>query len=204
MSLILQSLLLGISFAVPIGPTNIEIIRRGVNRGFWAGFIFSLGSTASDIVYILVIALGFNTVSETFAFQIGLGLFGTVFLLILAGLAFYETWHAKFNMSSQSTTKREGLISGFVINSVNPTTLPTWLAMYGILTASPKYEDQILSVHFTVFVMGSVIMGMVYSMIGHLGKKHLNESMVRGVSFISAFILLGFALYFAYNLYQLI
>ena len=40
MKIVLNGILLGLSITAPIGPTNIEVIRRGLKEGWKSAFIF--------------------------------------------------------------------------------------------------------------------------------------------------------------------
>ena len=51
---ILNKILLGISLAAPLGPVNIEIIKRGLAYGFWPAFSVRLGGAITNSVCLLI------------------------------------------------------------------------------------------------------------------------------------------------------
>lgn len=55
---ILYGLLLGYGAAVPIGPMNLEIIRRNLSLGTKAGIAFGLGSCLVDFTFIVLVGFG--------------------------------------------------------------------------------------------------------------------------------------------------
>ena len=49
MSTLLRGILLGLSITAPIGPTNVEVIRRGAQEGWKSARAFCLGVSAFHI-----------------------------------------------------------------------------------------------------------------------------------------------------------
>lgn len=44
---VLQGMGVGVALAAPIGPINLEIIRRGLSGGFARGWLVGLGAVAA-------------------------------------------------------------------------------------------------------------------------------------------------------------
>jgi len=38
MMFVIEKIILGVILAAPLGPVTVEMIKRGLNRGFWAAF----------------------------------------------------------------------------------------------------------------------------------------------------------------------
>src|SRR5215213_940832 len=55
-------ILLGLGAAIPIGPVNVEIARRALRHGFWAGVALGLGAVTVDVFYAIVSTLSFTKV----------------------------------------------------------------------------------------------------------------------------------------------
>src|SRR3954468_2319963 len=56
--LIFKGTLLGLGAAVPIGPVNVEIVRRTLRGGFLAGFALGCGAVTVDVCYAVLSSLG--------------------------------------------------------------------------------------------------------------------------------------------------
>jgi threonine/homoserine/homoserine lactone efflux protein len=52
---LLQNVLLGLTLAAPIGPVNVEIIKRGLNAGFRQAFLTGTGAMCADATYLTLI-----------------------------------------------------------------------------------------------------------------------------------------------------
>ena len=58
MKLIMYGLALGFSIAVPIGPLNIEIMRRNLTLGLRAGVSLGIGASLGDFTYFILLIVG--------------------------------------------------------------------------------------------------------------------------------------------------
>ena len=59
---IIQQIVLGISLAAPVGPINIEMLKRGIERGFWHAWVVGIGGMTADILFMLLIYFGLSSV----------------------------------------------------------------------------------------------------------------------------------------------
>ena len=51
-------LLLGLGAAIPLGPMNLEIIRRNLRFGSVYGIALGLGACSADVTYLVLLSLG--------------------------------------------------------------------------------------------------------------------------------------------------
>ena len=52
----LRGMLIGLVFGVPAGAIGVLTIQRTLDRGFLAGLLTGLGSSAVDLIYSCVVA----------------------------------------------------------------------------------------------------------------------------------------------------
>ena len=57
---ILQGIFLGVAIAAPLGPTNVEVIRRGVKEGWKSSLLFYAGVNVALIIYLLLATFGLS------------------------------------------------------------------------------------------------------------------------------------------------
>src|SRR5262245_53537975 len=62
--LLLDGVLLGLAIAAPIGPVNVAMIHRGLREGCPGAALLGVGSTAADLIYILVAYSGADPLSR--------------------------------------------------------------------------------------------------------------------------------------------
>ena len=84
---LLQNVLLGLTLAAPIGPVNLEIIKRGLNSGFRQALLTGTGAMSADATYLTLIFFGLISFFEIVSLKIALGLFGSLILIYLGVLS---------------------------------------------------------------------------------------------------------------------
>jgi threonine/homoserine/homoserine lactone efflux protein len=57
----IQQIILGVSLAAPVGPINIEMVKRGIEKGFWHAWLVGLGGMTADIFFMMIIYCGLSS-----------------------------------------------------------------------------------------------------------------------------------------------
>ena len=84
---LLQNILLGLTLAAPIGPVNVEIIKRGLNSGFRQAILTGAGAMCADATYLTLIFFGLTTFLNNAAMKLVLGVAGSFILIYLGSLS---------------------------------------------------------------------------------------------------------------------
>ncbi len=80
----IQSFIIGLAIAAPVGPIGVLCIQRTLAHGTWHGFISGMGAATADALYGCVIAFGLSVLSDLLlGISDLLSLFGGFFLLYL-------------------------------------------------------------------------------------------------------------------------
>jgi len=77
----------GLGVAAPIGPVNVEIIRRGLRSGFREAFSLGMGAVTADAIYLALVCLGVSRIAEYPAVRTTLLALGVVMLETLGVMA---------------------------------------------------------------------------------------------------------------------
>lgn len=80
---LVQNILLGLTLAAPIGPVNLEIIKRGLNSGFKQAFLTGAGAMCADTTYLILIFFGLTSFLNFAFMKIFLGIAGSIILIYL-------------------------------------------------------------------------------------------------------------------------
>lgn len=134
-------LLLGWGAAVPIGPVNLEVIRRNLCFGSSYGLVFSLGAGIADLIYLVLIFSGMLIfLQHPFVLNI-VGLIGS-FILIYFGVS-----ALKLRVSEQEETQlpntRDPVLwhyffQGLLMTILNPFTILFWASVSSQILLLPK------------------------------------------------------------------
>lgn len=129
---IIKGFLLGLFMAVSVGPTLFAVLRYSLNHSYKAGLAFVLGVSLSDIMYVTIanVAASWLEVLSEYEQKIA---FGGAVVLIAVGLAGVLKKFKPTRPSTTPITISGGhyfriWLSGFLINTINPGVIITWLA----------------------------------------------------------------------------
>lgn len=128
---IVKGILVGLVMAISVGPTLFAVIRYSLNHSYKAGLAFVLGVSVSDIMYVtlanvaaswLVVLSGY----EKYIAYGGSGILITVGLIgVLSKTKPKRPSSAPMTISSSAYFRIWG--SGFLINTINPGVILSWL-----------------------------------------------------------------------------
>lgn len=137
---IVKGILLGLFMAISVGPTLFAVIKYSLNLSYKAGLAFVLGVSVSDIMYVTVanLAAGWLRFLESYEKQISFG--GAAALMIMGLYSFIKK--QKPQRPSKVPIVISGghyfriWLSGFLVNTLNPGALITWLGAVTITANS--------------------------------------------------------------------
>lgn len=205
LTLIISSIVLGLSIAAPVGPINIEIMRRGLSWGFWAAFCVGLGGMSSDL--LLMAAMFF-----------GLGVFLTwtwvqVFLMLIGGVVLVHTgWMSLCGKESLGVSEDQvfsrskgsawaSYIRGAVIAGTNPMNLLFWISIYGsVLSGALQQENLVRSFFISAMVfIGIGLWNANLAFLVHFGRFIFHSIVLQAVQKVASLILIFYGLKFGWS-----
>jgi threonine/homoserine/homoserine lactone efflux protein len=200
MSLILEGIALGLSVAAPIGPTNIEMIRRGLKGGFWSCLLFGAGVEVALVAYLAAIFGGLSFLTEVELFNVVLSAFGILVLFYMGYVNIKDAFeHHSLNLDAKGQDDRH-FVSGILLTITNPAVLLFWSGIIGANVAARDF-----SLHNSLMISGGILIGvtiwfLALSALLHGGRKHITPKVFRYVSAIAGLVLIGFGLSFGYRI----
>ena len=200
MDTILRGILLGLSITAPVGPTNIEIIRRGLKEGWKSAFIFCIGVMVALIIYLVLVVFGLSFLTESEIFNIILLIFGVIVLFYLAYNAFKDFFKNKELEFSGEINSRKHFIPGIVLTLSNPAVLLLWTGIMGADLASRKGSFQEGLVLSLGILLGVLIFFVCLTALIYGGARFINRKNFKYVSLVAGVMLLYFGLNFGYKL----
>ena len=198
---IIQNIILGISLAAPVGPVNVEVIKRGLKNGFFPAFLLSLGAAAADTTYLLLIYFGLSNFINIPIVKTIIWFFGAIVLIYLGYLSAKEYFDKIDLQKSNPKASKNSFIAGYLITISNPMTIVWWLGVFGAIIGSSiqNAAKTIALLNSLTIIIGVILWFFSLSLLLHFGKRFINEKTMKYVSMIAGIILIGFGLYFGYN-----
>jgi len=203
---LLQNIILGLSLAAPLGPVNLEIIKRGLNFGFRQAFLTGLGAMSADATYLTLIFFGLTSFLNISLIKIVLGVAGS-FVLIYLGLVSAKEYFYKAALENQSRrVYQNSFITGYVLAISSPMTIIWWTGVFGALLMSQTGAQTNLSAFLSCLsiLLGCFIWVFFLAASLHWGKKIIHEKMTGYISLIAGIFLIVFGIYFLYRTIMLI
>lgn len=193
--LFLQSTLIGLSIAAPVGPIGLLCIQRTLDHGMRVGLATGMGAAVADALYGAIGALGVTALiallTETRPL---LALGGACFLMWLA----WSTWQSS---ATRQVAAVQGGIKGwqafggtFLLTMSNPATILSFIAVFSSLAAGVTATVSPVWMIAGVFIGSAAWWLLLVGMVGRL-RERLKNAHLRWIRRGSALLLAAFAAY---------
>jgi threonine/homoserine/homoserine lactone efflux protein len=200
MNIIIQGIILGLSITAPIGPTNIEIIRRGVKEGPKGAISFWLGVMVALFIYLLLVVFGLSLLLHSHTFNILLTSFGVIVLAYLSYNSLREFFSGREIKMEEPSSRGKNFIPGIVLTIANPAVLLLWTGIMGAnLATNRTTASQGLLLSLGVMI-GVAIFFISLTILIYYGRRFLQKKILQYVSLVAGIVLIIFFIMFAYNL----
>lgn len=203
MQMALQGIIIGLTLAAPIGPVNIEIVRRGLRGGFLAGWLVGIGAVSADTLYCLLVLAGLAPLAQHTVVQIILWTAGAIFLAYLG----YSSLRAALAKQALLTPEAGALAgrsyrTGLLMALANPMSIGFWVSIGGGLLASAASQaDTAGHIAIVAGVIGGVVLWVTtLSLLVLGGRRFITDRVFRLVNVAGGLLLFGFAGWFVVQL----
>ncbi len=193
---IISGILLGLALVFSVGPVIFKIIRVRIGYGFISAFYFIAGVWVSDILWILTANLFSGMLGQLILYKKFIGIIGGGFLMALGiYYLFFKKYKTKAEMDEGlkigNTTHVKLLVTGFLINTLNPGVIALWFAA-ATKSISNTIEERIATFSICLAINISADVFKI-NLAGKLRKK-LTDKNISILNKISGFLFLAFGL----------
>lgn len=200
---IIKGVGLGLILALSVGPVIFTVLKQSINNGHRGGFSFVTGVWISDIFLVVISNFFTELVRELLEFKSLIGYIGSSFLI---GMGIYYIFFKKVSLNvaeakiiqrfSKSDFTRIAL-SGFFINTLNPSVLLFWLINATAFAATNSLSERI--VIFSVCLLLNIIADILKVMMAGKIRESLTPRHILLINKISGSILVIFGLVLMYG-----
>ncbi len=188
---VVKGILLGLFMAVSVGPTLFAVIKYSLAYTYRAGLAFVLGVSFSDIIYVTIANYAATWLKLLDNYRTGMALGGGA-ILVIAGLAGLFKKQKAQHQDVEILTISNGHYfkiwsSGFLINTINPGVIISWLTAVTATANTPGFY------RFTLFGTCLVLVLSIDFLKVFLAEKirqKLTPGLVLGLQRISSVILM--------------
>lgn len=127
---LLKGMLIGLVFGVPAGAIGALTIQRTLEKGFAAGLVTGMGSSAADLIYSCVGIFGITIISDLLtAHQAVIQLIGGSLILLL-GIMILRKKELSYAKQNTKGSPLFCFISAFTAAMFNPTTVLSFMVAF--------------------------------------------------------------------------
>ena len=195
---------LGLILAISVGPVIFTILKQSINNGHKGGFSFVAGVWLSDIILVVISNMFSSIVVEALAFKNTIGYTGAAFVISLGiyYLFFKKVYIGENNnvllvqFGKKAFTK--AFMSGFLINTLNPSVILFWLINATAFAASHTITERI--VIFGVCLLINIVADIMKVILAAKVRHSLTPHNIRIINKISGSILILFGAAIIYGI----
>jgi threonine/homoserine/homoserine lactone efflux protein len=200
---IIKGVGLGLILALSVGPVIFTILKQSINNGHRGGFSFVAGVWISDIVLVLVSNFFTQLVKELLEFKSAIGYIGSSFLI---GMGIYYIFFKKVNLNAAETKIIQKFsksdftriaLSGFFINTLNPSVILFWLINATAFAATHTLSERVII--FAICLLLNIIADILKVMMAGKIRESLTPRHILLINKISGSILVIFGLVLIYG-----
>lgn len=155
---VVKGILVGLFMAISVGPTLFAIIRYSLNFSYKAGLAFVLGVSISDILYVTIANVAASALRYLEPYERHIGFGGAVALMAIGLAGLLRKLKPRRPSTTQIAVSGGDLLriwlSGFLVNTLNPGVLITWLGAVTVTANTPGFYRFALFGTALVIILG--------------------------------------------------
>ncbi len=207
MLIAIHHLVLGISLAAPVGPINIEMIKRGISGGFWSAWLVGLGGMSADVLFMLFILIGLAPFIQKDVVTLFLYGAGCLMLVYIGIQSMRQAAsHAFLFEEGHPTTAQRSYASGFFIALTNPINIVFWFGVYGSTLSHMVHSYTLLqaSIASICIIVGIMLWNMNIAFTVHFTRRFIHTQLLRVITLSAGVILIGYGVHFGIKFFSII
>ena len=193
----------GFIVSAGVGPIGLTAMTKSLEESFLSGFLVGVGAAVLDMFYSAIAAFGLSTFLDYPIVSLIFQVFGIPLLIYLGIRSLkYMPIIPEKNIKIKNIKYHNSVLIGMSIYLANPTFLPLWVGIVGILHArnllgSTMPENALFAVGVAFGTLVWFYLSLKFIRRWDLLSK---PKIVKKVFFVSGIILLGFAIFMIYKL----
>jgi len=201
---ILQGIILGLAFAILIGPALFALLQTSIHRGFRSGVLLAIGIFLSDLGILFLCFFGVSQLlGEDPRENMLFGVIGGIILIIFGTVTFTRKVQIggedENNLNSKSPNPVIFILKGFFLNLANPGVWFVWATVMVSISAdfgADKNEIIMFIIGVLATILGTDILKCFIA--GKI-KSSLNPKNIKRMNRIVGIFLAAFGIYLITN-----
>jgi len=193
--------LLGLSVAAPIGPVNVEIIRRGLRIGFIPAFFLGCGAVSADCIYLGLALVATQFMQSIRNSPVGMGIIfflGGALLIWIGIMSVRSRAHLSEDAHEAVYPSRHTVMGsylfGLAMTLTNPMTIIFWLSIASTFTAGGSHGSP--GIVLAGVFSGTISWVTFIVSLTASARRWVTPKFLKIVNVVSGLCLIGFGLAF--------
>ncbi len=193
--ILLLGLIIGWGVAMPLGPINIEIMRRNLHYGVRYGLAIGVGATFADICYLLLLTTGAIQLLHHSTILRIISIAGSLVLMWFAYRIFSSTIEQPTEKSLKPYTLWHSISSGFIVAFLSPFNLLFWASLTSQITTITQGDSNNIIIVGVGIIIGAMAWVSTLNSILFFTRHKLSPKVIRILNNLGGVALFGFAIY---------
>lgn len=194
---ILLGILLGFGVAIPIGPMNLEMMRRNLRFGTRYGVAFGCGVSSADLLYLILLATGSLGLLQYPPILTTIGIVGSL-ILIGFGISTLRMQPINTTVTVEQPIRRSlgiNYFHGLLMTFVNPFTVIFWASVNSqIIVVTEQHVPAIVLTGCGVLI-GTMSWIIIFNTLLHITKHKLSNRVIHYMNNSGGIIIILFGLF---------
>ncbi|MFU8843698.1 MAG: LysE family translocator [Bacteroidales bacterium] len=207
MTPLLQGVLLGLTFAVLLGPAFFALIQTSIHRGFRFGIFLAIGIFLSDLVALLLCYFGATQILGSDPRQNAyFSIVGGIVLVIFGTYTFTRKVYVHDPDDSRTFDKGPSrfyvyIIKGFFLNALNPGMWFLWITIVVSTSANFGVNNVSILSFLSATLMTIFVTDILKCYVSNQIKRYTNASVMTWMNRIVGIVLIGFGSYLVMRIF---
>lgn len=190
-------LIVGIAGAIPLGPINIEMIRRSIKYGFMSGLVLGLGACLADLTYLFSLSTGIFTVINKPVILKWIGIIGSIIVAFFGLMILKEKNTNQLLKKPFQNSKNlfKQVLEGYAIALINPFIIVFWFSLSSQIAVISN-NSFISMMSAGVGVMISILFWtFALSFITSITRTKISDKWLKRINVFGGLTLIGLAVF---------
>lgn len=192
---ILFGLLLGWGAAIPIGPINLEMIRRNLRFGLPYGVALGLGACSADVTFLILLSFGALIILNHPMVLRVFGFLGSIVLLWFGYCALRLKAYTSQQKDAVTNHPLRHTLEGYAMTMLNPSTILFWSSVSAQIAVMANNEKNMAIYAGLGVFLGTLSWVVAMNGFLFLTRHRLSEKAMHRINITGGVLLIGFGLF---------
>ncbi len=198
---VMAAFLMGFLAAIPIGPVQIETVRRSISGHLKSSLMVVLGAFCADVFYGLIAFFGIAPFLEGKKVMAIFWLIGGLLLVVFGIIAIRHSSKGGESRSSSKYLKKKrwAFLGGISLSGINPMMILWWLSgirLFQDIGLIKEFTYETAALFLAAGSLGLATYLTALSLFLYWAKRFISEKTIGRINLVFGIMLLLIALYF--------